>query len=126
QTPHVNAQCPSGSVTGCVATAMAQVMKYHNHPAQGAGFHSYSAPNYGTLSANFGATTYNWGSMPNTVNSPNSAVATLMYHCGVSVDMQYSPQVSNAYMITRGSPIQHCSEYAMKNYFGYDASMQGR
>lgn len=125
QSPNVNAQCPGGSVTGCVATAMAQVMKYHNHPAQGAGFHSYSAPNYGTLSANFGATTYNWGSMPNTVNGPNNAVATLMYHCGVSVDMQYSPQVSNAYMITSGSPIQHCSEYAMKTYFGYDASMQG-
>lgn len=125
QTPHVNALCPGGSVTGCVATAMAQVMKYHNHPAQGAGFHSYSAPNYGTLSANFGATTYNWGSMPNMVNSANNAVATLMYHCGVSVDMQYSPQVSNAYMITSGSPIQHCSEYALKTYFGYDASMQG-
>ena len=35
QSPNVNAMCPGGSVTGCVATAMAQVMKYHNPPAQG-------------------------------------------------------------------------------------------
>lgn len=126
QAPNVNALCPGGSVTGCVATAMAQVMKYHNHPAQGAGFHSYSAPNYGTLSANFAATTYNWSGMPNIVTGANNAVATLMYHCGVSVDMQYSPQVSNAYMITSGSPIQHCTEYALKTYFGYDPSMQGK
>jgi len=125
QTPHVNAQCPGGSVSGCVATAMAQVMKYHNHPANGAGFHSYNAPNYGTLSANFGSTTYDWSSMPNAVNSANSAVATLMYHCGVSVDMEYSPQTSNAYMITSGSPIQACSEYAMKTYFGYSTAMHG-
>jgi hypothetical protein len=29
--------------------------------------------------------------MPNTVSSSNNAVATLMYHCGVSVDMDYGP-----------------------------------
>lgn len=125
QQPNVNALCPGGSVTGCVATAMAQVMKYHNHPAQGAGLHSYNAPNYGTLSANFGATTYDWTAMPNTVSGPNNAVATLMYHCGVGVDMQYSPQVSNAYVSSSTSQIQNCAEFALKNYFGYDQSMQG-
>ncbi|HEY0977330.1 MAG TPA: thiol protease/hemagglutinin PrtT [Flavobacteriales bacterium] len=126
QSPYVNAQCPGGSVTGCVATAMAMVMKYHNHPAQGAGFHSYNAPNYGTLSANFGATTYNWSAMPNTVNSANSAVATLMYHAGVSVDMQYSPQVSGAWVIQANSPTtDHNTEYALKTYFGYSDQMQG-
>lgn len=125
QAPHVNAQCPGGSVTGCVATAMAQIMKYHAYPQQGVGFHSYNAPNHGTLSANFGATTYNWGAMPNIVNSANNAVATLMYHCGVSVDMQYSPQVSNAYLLSNASPIQHCAEYAMRTYFNYSSDMQG-
>ncbi|MBK8339451.1 MAG: C10 family peptidase [Flavobacteriales bacterium] len=126
QQPHVNALCPGGSVTGCVATAMAQVMKYHNHPAQGSGFHSYNEAQYGTLSANFGATTYDWGAMPNVVSSPNTAVATLMYHCGVGVDMDYSPQVSGAWMIESHSPgTNHNSEYALKNYFGYDPSMQG-
>ena len=42
---------------GCVATAMGQVMKYHNYPKTGTGSHSYSSA-YGTLPANFGATTY--------------------------------------------------------------------
>lgn len=125
QSPFVNALCPGGSVTGCVATAMAQIMKYWDYPTNGSGFHSYNHNTYGTLSASFGNTTYQWGSMPNNVNSSNNAVATLMYHCGVSVDMQYSPQVSNAYVINSQSPIQHCSEYALKTYFGYDPSMQG-
>lgn len=121
-----NAQCPGGSLTGCVATAMAQVMKFHNHPANGAGFHSYSAPNYGTQSANFGATSYAWGSMPNSVTGANSAVATLMYHCGVSVDMQYSPNFSGAWVLESHSPTtDHNTQYAMKTYFGYGTDMQG-
>lgn len=121
-----NAQCPGGSVTGCVATAMAQVMKYHNHPAQGAGFHSYNAPNYGTLSANFGATTYEWGSMPNSISGANNAIATLMYHCGVSVDMQYSPNFSGAWVLESHSPTtDHNAQYALKTYFGYGTDMQG-
>ena len=45
---------------GCVATAMSQVMKYWDHPAQGTGSHSYYCPGYGQQSANFGATTYHW------------------------------------------------------------------
>ncbi|MBI1288429.1 MAG: T9SS type A sorting domain-containing protein [Flavobacteriales bacterium] len=125
QSPYYNALCPGGSVTGCVATAMAQVMKYWDYPANGSGFHSYNHSTYGTLSASFGNTTYQWSSMPNTVNSSNNAVATLMYHCGVSVDMDYSPQVSNAYVISAQSPVQHCSEYALKTYFGYDPSLHG-
>jgi hypothetical protein len=125
QNPYYNALCPGGSVTGCVATAMAQIMKFWNYPATGSGFHSYNHSSYGTISANFGSTTYNWGSMPNTLNSNNNAIATLMFHCGVSVDMNYSPQVSGAYVISAMSPVQHCSEYAMKTYFGYKSTMQG-
>lgn len=126
QFPHVNALCPydvnAGSskgfraVTGCVATAMAQILKYWGNPTQGAGFHSYNHPNYGTLSANFGATTYNWANMPNTVNSPNNAVATLMYHCGVSVDMNYGPNSSGAAGAVKVAP-------ALINYFGYTSSI---
>ena len=125
QAPYYNSLCPGGSVTGCVATAMAQIMKYWNYPATGSGFHSYNHSTYGTISANFGSTTYDWNAMPNNVSSSNNAVATLMYHCGVSVDMDYSPQVSGAYVISSGSPVQHCSEYAMKTYFGYSSSMHG-
>lgn len=125
QSPYYNSLCPGGSVTGCVATAMAQIMKYWNYPATGSGFHSYNHPTYGTLSANFGSTTYNWGSMPNSVNSTNNAVATLMYQVGVSVDMNYSPQVSGAYVISAQSPVTNCSEYALKTYFGYKNTLQG-
>jgi len=123
QSPYYNSLCPGGSVTGCVATAMAQVMKYWNHPAQGTGMHSYNHPTYGTLSANFGSTVYQWSSMPNSVNSSNNAVATLMYHCGVAVDMNYSPQSSGAWVVEDDDPI--CAESALKNYFGYSGSLHG-
>ncbi len=123
QSPYYNDQCPGGSVTGCVATAMAQVMKFWNHPAQGTGMHSYNHDTYGTLSANFGGTTYQWAQMPNSINGPNDAIATLMYHCGVSVDMGYSPDVSGAWVVEDDSPV--CSESAFKNYFGYSSSLHG-
>lgn len=125
QSPYFNSLCPGGSVTGCVATAMAQIMKYWNYPATGSGFHSYNHNTYGTLSANFGSTTYQWSSMPNVVNSSNNAVATLMYQVGVSVDMDYSPQSSGAYVITDQSPVTNCAEYALKTYFGYKNTLKG-
>jgi len=128
QSPYYNALCPSGTVTGCVATAMAQIMKYWNYPETGSGFHSYNHQSYGTLSANFGSTTYQWSSMPNSVNSSNNAVATLMYQVGVSVDMNYgtaSTGGSGAYVISDQSPVQHCSEYALKTYFGYKNTLKG-
>lgn len=115
QAPYYNALCPGGSVTGCVATAMAQIMKFWNYPATGTGFYSYNHSQYGTLSANFGNTTYQWNSMPNIVSSSNNAVATLMYHCGVSVDMNYSPQSSGAAGAIKVQP-------ALNNYFGYQNS----
>ncbi len=129
QQPFYNANCPfntqynARTVSGCVATAMAMIMKYWNYPAQGSGFHSYNTENYGTLSANFGSTTYNWSAMPNSVTSNNPAVAELMEHCGVSVEMNYGVAQtggSGAYVANAASPIQHCSEYAYKTYFGYD------
>lgn len=125
QAPYYNAACPGGSVTGCVATAMTQIMKFWNYPANGSGFHSYNHSDYGTLSANFAATTYNWSQMPNMVNGPNSAVATLMYHVGVSVEMDYSPDASGAYVISSQSPVTHCAEYALETYFGYTSGIAG-
>lgn len=87
---------------GCVATAMSQVMKYWNWPETGVGEHSYSSSSYGgTLSVNFGEATYNWAIMPNQLGSQANeaalAVALLMYHCGVAVDMNYSPNGSGAH-----------------------------
>ena len=92
-----DADGPCGHVfTGCTITAMAQIMKYWNYPTKGNGSHSYSHPTYGNLSADFGSTTYQWSQMPNSVTSQNDAVATLMYHCGVSLDADYSPVATSA------------------------------
>ena len=96
---------------GCVATAMAQVMKYWNYPETGFGSHSYVHSEYGEQSANFAATTYHWDQMPNDVWDYNDAVATLLYHCGVSVNMNYSASGSGAQ--------SQDVETAMRSYFGY-------
>lgn len=93
-----NDSCPNNSVTGCVATAMAQTMKALKWPPQGKGSYSYTHNYYGLQYANFGNTTYKWNDMPNVVTAPNASVAQLMYHCGVSVDMNYSPGGSSANM----------------------------
>jgi PKD repeat protein len=99
---------------------MAQIMKYWNYPPHGFGFTSYSDPNYGTQSANFGATTYNWANMPNNISADNADIETLMYQCGVAVNMHYSTIESGAWVITADNPI--CAQSAYITYFGYDPS----
>ena len=132
QSPYYNADCPydasagTNCVTGCVATATSQIMKFWNWPATGTGTHSYATSSYGTLSANFGSTTYSWGSMPNAVTSPNAAVARLMSDVGISINMDYSPTESSAYVISSSTgTAPYCAEYSLKNYFGYDATLHG-
>jgi len=129
QNNYYNDMCPYNylffqhTVTGCTATAMAQIMKYWNYPYQGRGFHSYTDDSYGTQTANFTATTYNWSAMPNNVTSSNDAVATLMYHCGVSVEMDYDIALfggSNSWVISDNGQHPYCAENAFKTYFGYN------
>lgn len=136
QSPYYNDQCPydnnagAKAVTGCVATAMAQIMKYWSYPEHGLGNHSYvptSHPEYGTQYVDFSAANYQWSSMPNSVTSANNAVATLMYHCGVSVDMMYGTTVypdagSAAYIIDAGGG-RACAEIAFKTYFDYKSTI---
>jgi hypothetical protein len=121
---------------GCVALAMAQVMKYWDYPTNGTGSHGYydgaSNPDgYGYQSANFGTTTYDWDAMPNVLtgsglptdgkSSSNliDAVSTLIYHCGVSVDMDYG---------YNGSGISSNEIYKVPNslegYFDYSSLSQ--
>ena len=70
QNPYYNEHCPYDSTArryppcGCTATATAQIMKAFNHPAQGYGEGSYTHYRYGYLSANYGATQYQWDTMP--------------------------------------------------------------
>ena len=119
-----NNMCPTvgtqRSVTGCAATAMAQVMKYHNWPEKGTGSHSYTWNNT-TLSMDFANTTFDWANMLDSYTGTSTAaqkqaVAQLMYACGVSIDMDYSPSAS-------GAPDFYIAA-AMANYFGYDAGIR--
>ncbi len=114
-----NQLCPSASngpgghvYAGCVATAMSMVMKRWNWPDHGSGSHSYTPQGYPTQNVDFESTYYNWNNMPNSCNYSNyQAVAELMWHCGVSVNMQYGPGASGAYSADVPS--------AIANYFRY-------
>jgi len=128
-TPYNN-MCPlvAGfrSATGCTATAMAQIMKYHRHPVRGTGQSaSYTTATHGITipPVNFDID-YDWDNMLDTYTGSASAVqenavATLMYHFGVSMKMDYGPDGSKGNM--------NLVEYnALSNHFGYDAKIQSR
>lgn len=106
QSAPYNLQCPSGTYTGCVATAMAQIMKKWNYPITGNGSHSYTHATYGVLSADFGSTTYDWANMLNVypwsggTQVSKDAVAKIMSHCGIGVDMGYGTSGSGAFSWT--------------------------
>ena len=125
---YYNGYCPGGSVTGCVATAMAQIMKYWSYPSIGSGSHCYDetfshgySENYGELCATFDTSHYMWAAMANDPKDTNRQIEKLMYDCGVSVDMNYSPTGSGA-QVMGGGPSAYNSYTA---YFGYDASTIG-
>ena len=131
QEPRYNAQCPSGTVTGCVATAMGQIMKYWNWPESGVGSHSYTQEGSSNpQSADFGATTYDWAHMPNVLTAASSneeiqAVSTLLYHCGVAVDMYYSFS-SGAWTTSMNHGLDYpCAENAYIKYFKYSPAISG-
>ena len=105
QDKYYNALCPDDeaagaaydyhALTGCVATALAQIMYYHRYPRQGNGSSSYSS-NYGRLSVNYGATNYNYEAMTDDANGYSDAIARLNYHIGVAVEMGYTSDGSGA------------------------------
>lgn len=112
-------------VVGCVALAMAQMMKAHNWPTTGEGSHSYSWQPQGaqratTFSADFGNTTYQWASMKDSYTSSQTATAaaTLCYHAGVAVDMQYNTADNGG----SGAQIYDAMK-ALRNYFRYDKGL---
>ena len=128
QTYPYNGYCPGGSATGCAATAQAQVMNFWQYPAFGMGSHSYTHASYGEQKADFGHTLYDWANMPARANynSPmeqKEAVATLMYHCGVSLEMQYDPNGSAAAGLAGIEGIPSIDN-SLKDYFGYSAEMR--
>ncbi len=85
-----NHEYVGGCATGCVATALAQIMAYHKYPEKGSGSHCFTHPIYGDLCADFGNTTYNW------VNPTDDDYKLLSYHIGVGMDMNYCGSVSGS------------------------------
>jgi len=85
--------CPSFNdhvTTGCVATAMAQIMYYWRWPNTGVGNHCDSYHNYGFLCADFDTTTYDWNGMVDQPTIECNPISLLMSHCGISVNMDYN------------------------------------
>ena len=136
EAPYYN-NCPTNttyghSVVGCVATAMAQVMKFWQWPNQGQGSKTYRSANYGNLTVNFANATYDWSNMRDTYGRTGTyttaeadAVALLSYHCGVAVEMDYNNANnggSGAYTLNYGDDNSACAQNALWKYFKYDYS----
>lgn len=114
-------------VTGCTATAMAQLMKFYEYPTHGTGSNSYTVT-YDSkpivYSADFGATTYEWDNMLDDYShgytpAQGSAVAKLMYHAGVSETTVYNWQINGG-----SSADDRRAAQGLINNFGYDKSMR--
>lgn len=102
-----NLQCPlyrkQKCVTGCVATAMAQVMKYYSYPESPKGKIEYQTETHKLhVTKDLSEDTFLWNKMRDRYDNGYTeeeagAVATLMYDCGVAVNMDYSPDGSGSY-----------------------------
>ena len=106
-----NRLCPNNSATGCVATAMAQVMKYYEWPQEA----TSTIPAYDNYKE-LPPMTFDWNLMESgygdneTVQS-RVAVAQLMLYCGHSVCMNYGATSSASHQLV---------PEAMHRYLGYD------
>ncbi len=127
QTWPYNMYYPTGTVTGCAATAQAQMMKYWNHPVFGNGSNRYTHAFFGSLSADFAHTLYRWDAMPDApTNSTNGeAVGVLMYHCGVSLNMGYGTAEQGGSAAPGLTGIEGTSsiDNSLKGYFHYSPDM---
>lgn len=118
-------------VTGCVATALAQVMNYYRFPTCGTGSFSYDITYNNsftiTYSEDFSQSYYDWDNMlddytsyykTSTTDAHTQAVAKLMKDCGIAIKTNYSSS-------TYGSSASLWNAAnALKTYFFYDSSTQ--
>jgi hypothetical protein len=130
-----NDLCPMGdggqTVTGCVATAMAQLMRYWLWPSAGQDSHSYwwdgddscGGSTSGMELSAFFYDLYDWDNMPDScyggcTTAEQQALAELSYECGVAVEMDYGHCGS--------SSLLEDAVYALETYFSYAPGMQTR
>ena len=118
QGEYYNYYCPRDAagdngrvVTGCVATAMAQLIYYYRFPETGIGSYSYTDENYGVQSVDYGNATYNYNAMCDVPTSINTEISKLIYHFGVGVDMHYGPDGSGMF--------NHSAARVLRTYFKY-------
>lgn len=112
---------PDGKAyAGCVATAVSQILRFHEMPVAISGNYTYSdnAGNcQGTYSASdVGLGDYDWLNMPNAIFSSSPiaqqrAVAKLIYHCAVTVRMNFEADGSGAYSALVTNALQTSFEY---------------
>ena len=113
------------AVTGCVATAMAQVMYYHQWPE---GETSGPIPGYTTRNGlaildALPVTTFDWTAMTTTYNKNDTgtaadAVAKLMQYCGWALQMNYNRSAAKGSSAYNVSIVE-----GLKNYFGYNQNL---
>lgn len=103
-----NAQIPNHRLVGCVGTAMATVMKYHNHPLKGNG--SLDGTNFNVQYAWDNMRTDNYRSGYSMDEA--EAVSTLMAHCAISIKTDFGMSGSSAFEVRVPA--------ALISYFGYD------
>lgn len=119
-----NNKCPylngGRAVTGCVATAMAQVMRYYKYPACGTGTFTYTGGDEGARTVNLEDYPFDWDNMledysGSYTSTQADAVATLMLMCGASLSMNYSKDGSGADLGKMDG--------LLKNNFGYNKNV---
>lgn len=120
-----NDECPAdvssstgeNCASGCVATAMAQVMYYYRYPACGQGANSFTSEDRHIYQAmDFSSFSPDWNSMidiydENATSSQKEAIAKLMHACGVSVSMNYASS-SGAYALDMAYSLSHFWKYS--------------
>jgi hypothetical protein len=110
--------------TGCVATAMGQILKYYNYPLTGQGFYGYNS-SYGYVSADFQNTEYDWVAMDYHLNSEDSSVAELLYHSAISIHSQFFPNGTGAYDFNARNAMVEYFRYSPDAHFYWRDSYPG-
>lgn len=118
--------------TGCGATAVAQIMKYWEHPSQGIGYNYYYWEGYAgheqVFFADFQNTYYDWENMISVYKGKEAsqqqidAVSTLMAHIGVALEMKYLYN-ERYHRPTTATQIEYIHT-VLKKFFGYNPNMR--
>lgn len=106
-----NLHTPLSYPTGCAATAMSIVMRYHQWPVMGQGSKTHIWKD-SVMTADFEHTRYDWDNMPMSYDSYTTAqaeaVSLLMRHAGIAVEMYYAAESSGARQsLVPGALTQH-------------------